>query len=84
MSEGKLKMANGKRDRLLVGLIVGWALCGIFAVSAIVATKELMWGGLPWWSALGWDGFLIFVAFALPVKIVILVDSLRENRNGDQ
>lgn len=62
--------------RLIVGLVCGWLICGIAAVWVIIATRDLMWTNQPHWFALGWDVFLLFVAFALPVKTVILIDAL--------
>lgn len=66
--------------KLLYGLVVGWVICGALAIWAIVASRELMWGNLPSWFAFGWDIFLLFVAFALPAKVVILVNSIQRKK----
>ena len=68
--------------KVIASLICGWIVCGAAAVWVIVSTRELMWGNLPWWFSLSWDVFLLFVAFALPAKIVILVCDLTSH--GDR
>jgi hypothetical protein len=79
--EKGVKMKIGDRARFTLALLIaGWVVCGASAIWAITATRDLMWNHLPSWFALLWDVFVVFVAFALPVKVAVLMKSLRSGQ----